>query len=134
VETGRVPSLGACSEVAMRVPCGILAGLLLVFAAVQWNDPDPVFWAAAYGAGAAWCGFAAFSPRMLGRAPARALSLPALGCALWGVAAFWPDSERWWSVAVWWPERSGEAAREGMGMMVLALAMTAAALAGRDRA
>jgi hypothetical protein len=93
-----------------------------------------VFWAAAYGAGAVSCGLAAFSPRTLGRPPVQVVLLAALGCAVWGVAAFWPDAERWWSVAVWWPERSGEAAREGMGMMVLAAAMAAAALGGRGRA
>ena len=122
----------------MRVLCGVLAGLLALFAAVQWNDPDAVFWAAVYGAGALWCGIAAFLPRTLGRGPARVLLLLTLGGAVLGVVAFWPAPERWWSIDVWWPERSGEPVREGMGMMLVAAAMTIAALVGlrkaRDRA
>ena len=48
--------------------------------------------------------------------------------------AFFPDAERWWSIDVWWPEASGETSREGMGMMVVAAAMAAAALIGLRRA
>jgi hypothetical protein len=118
----------------MRVLCGVLAVVLVLFAAVQWNDPDAVFWAAAYGAAALWCGFAAFSPRTLAWRPARGLLLLTLVCAFWGAAAFWPEAERWWAIDVWWPEQTGERAREGMGMMVVAFAMAAAALAGLRRA
>ena len=118
----------------MRVLCGVLAAVLILFAAVQYDDPDGLFWGAGYGAGALWCGLAAFSPRTLTWAPARAVLLVTLGFAVWGLVAFWPDAERWWSIDVWWPEQSGETSREGMGMMVLAAAMAAAALVGLRRA
>ena len=118
----------------MRVLCGLVAVLLMLFAAVQYNDPDALFWGAVYAAGAVWCGLAALWPALLRTGAARTLMLVSLGLTAWGVAAFFPDAERWWSIDVWWPERSGETAREGMGMMLVAVAMAAAALVGLRRA
>jgi hypothetical protein len=65
---------------------------------------------------------------------ARALLVASLAVTAWGLVAFFPDAERWWSIDVWWPEQSGETSREGMGMMVVAAAMAAAALVGLRRA
>jgi hypothetical protein len=118
----------------MRVLCGVLAALLILFAAVQWNDPDALFWASIYAAGAVWCALAAFRPALLRTAPARGLMAVSAALALWGTVAFWPDAERWWAIDVWWPEQSGEGAREGMGMMILAAAVVAAASVGLRRA
>lgn len=118
----------------MRVLCGCLAVLLLLFAAAQLNDPDVLFWGAGYAAGAGWCALAAGRPAVLRTRVARGLMALSLGLAAWGVVAFWPDAERWWSMTVWWPEVSGETAREGMGMMILAAAMAVAALVGLRRA
>jgi hypothetical protein len=117
----------------MRVLCGILALVLALFAAVQWNDPDVLFWAAAYGAGAVWCGVAAWRPTLLRSGPARGLLAISLALGVWGVVAFWPPAERWWAIEVWWPEQSGETSREGMGMMVLFAALLAAAAVGLRR-
>jgi hypothetical protein len=108
--------------------------LLAMFAAVQWNDPDALLWGAIYGAGAAWCALAAFRPALMRTGAARSLLLLSLGLTAWGVVAFFPDAERWWSIDVWWPEASGETSREGMGMMLVAAAMAAAALVGLRRA
>jgi hypothetical protein len=118
----------------MRMLCGFLALLLSVFALVQYDDPDALFWGAIYGAGAVWCALAAFRPALLRTGAARALLALSLGLALVGVVVFFPDAERWWSVEVWWPERSGETAREGMGMMIAAAAVALAALNGLRRA
>ena len=119
----------------MRVLCGVLAVAMLLFAVVQHNDSDGVFWAAVYGAGALWCGFAALSPATLLWAPARGALLVTLALGALGVVIFWPDAERWWSIDVWWPEATGETAREGMGMMILFAALLAAAAVGlRPRA
>jgi hypothetical protein len=117
----------------MRVLCGVLALLLALFAAVQWNDPDALFWASIYGAGAAWCAVAASRPALLRRRAARALMAASLALALWALVVFWPPVPRWWAIDVWWPEQSGEAAREGMGMMVLLVALMAAAAVGLRR-
>jgi hypothetical protein len=35
-----------------RIAAGVMAALFVVSAAVQWNDPDPVYWIAIYGAAA----------------------------------------------------------------------------------
>jgi hypothetical protein len=118
----------------MRVLCGVLALVLALFAAVQWNDPDVLFWAAIYGAGAAWCGLAAVRPALLRGGVARGLLVVSVALGVWGVVAYWPPVERWWAIDVWWPEQSGEASREGMGMMVLFAAVALAALVGFRRA
>jgi hypothetical protein len=118
----------------MRILCGVLAAALILFAAVQVNDPDPLFWGAIYAAAAIWCGLAALRPALLRTGVARALLVLSLGATAWGLVAFFPDAERWWSIDIWWPEASGETSREGMGMMVVAAAMAAAALVGLRRA
>jgi hypothetical protein len=121
-------------EARMRVLCGVLAVVLVLFAAVQYNDPDALLWAGMYGTGALWCGFAAFSPKTLDWRPARLMLLATVGLMAWGLVAFWPDAERWWSIDVWWPEVTGETSREGMGMMILFAAVLAAAAAALRRA
>ena len=117
----------------MRVLCGVLAAIMVLFAAVQYNDADGLFWAGVYGTGALWCGFAALSPGTLTWRPARVALIATLALAAWGVVAYWPDAERWWAVEVWWPELTGESSREGMGMMVLFAALLAAAAVGLRR-
>lgn len=107
----------------MRTICGILSVILLLFAAVQYNDPDFMFWGAAYGIGAMWTGFAAFSPGTLRWGGARAMLAVCLAAALWGVLHFWPESEHWWWTEVWWVT---ETAREGMGMMFVLVSLLAA--------
>jgi len=36
--------------VTFRIASGVFAGVFLLSAAVQWNDPDPLAWMAGYGA------------------------------------------------------------------------------------
>lgn len=117
----------------MRVLCGILCVMLIGFTAVQYNDPDALFWASAYGAGAIWCGLAALRPALLRRGPARWLVAASVVLAGVGVVVFWPDADRWWSIDVWWPKVSGETSREGMGMMILAVCVLIAASFGLRR-
>ncbi len=112
----------------MRVLCGVLAALLVLFAAVQANDPDPLFWAAIYAAAADWCALAAFRPALLRTGVPRVLLLLSLGAAAWGVVAFFPRA-----VGSTSGGPRNRAKREGMGMMVVALAMAAAALVGLRR-
>ena len=111
----------------MRSLCGVLAVLLVLFAAVQYNDSDALFWISAYGAGAVLCGLAALRPRVLRRRTGRAAIAASVVLAGVGVVIFWPEGNRWWSIAEWWPEVAGEASREGMGMMILFGALLAAA-------
>ncbi len=44
----------------MKIVNLILAGLFVVFAAVQFNDPDPIFWVIVYLGMAVITGFAAY--------------------------------------------------------------------------
>jgi hypothetical protein len=47
----------------------ILAAVLIVFAALQYNDPDAPLWIAIYGLAAAWCIVGAQRPGLLSRSP-----------------------------------------------------------------
>jgi Transmembrane family 220, helix len=95
----------------------VLCAWLVLFAAAQYNDPDPEIWATMYGVGAIWTGLAALSPRLL-RSRAANLLLPlSVVLAFCAVVYFWPQSQQWWRQEVWW---QAEDAREGMGAMILA--------------
>ena len=110
----------------MRILNGILAAFLVLFAVVQWNDPDGPLWIVIYGIGAVWCGPAAFRPAVYAGAVAAGLFGLCLLAAIGGMIWFWPDVSNWWDIDVWWPEVTGETSREGMGMMVLVVCLLAA--------
>ena len=118
----------------MRVLNGFFALALLGFAVVQYNDPDAVFWGVVYGVGAAWALAATLVPRALRRRPVALLLSLTIAAALLGVIRFWPDQPNWWRMEVWW---EAEGVREGMGLMILAIALIAAGVtavrAGKSR-
>ena len=99
----------------MRILNGILAFMMVAFAAVQYNDPDALFWVVIYLAAGAWAGFAAFRPLQLDERNVRRALLATLGVAIALMVAFWPQDAFWWRQDVWW---ESEAAREGMGLMI----------------
>ena len=104
----------------MRLVSGVLFCLLVLFAAVQYNDPDPVLWASIYGIGALWSGIAAFRPHLLARL---ALGIPlvlSLCASFVGLIRYWPETPGWWRASVWWDT---ETAKEGMGMMIVFAAL-----------
>ncbi|MEO0680367.1 MAG: transmembrane 220 family protein [Pseudomonadota bacterium] len=115
----------------MRILNGVLAALLVLFAAVQWNDPDGPFWMVVYGAGAAWCLIAALRPSAFASGAVAGLFWLCLLAAIGGMAWFWPQVTDWWDISVWWPEVTGETSREGMGMMVLVVFLLAVAVVVR---
>lgn len=94
-----------------------LCVLMVLFAGVQYNDPDFYFWGPVYLVPAAWAALAAFRPDTLQQ------SLPRLGLiatailAIVGVGYYWPKDAGWWRQDVWW---ESELAREGMGVMIVA--------------
>ena len=109
----------------MRYLNGGLCLLMVLFAAVQYNDPDGVFWMPVYLVPAAWAGLAAYRPQLL-RDPWPSIGLA--GClvlAVAGVFYFWPQDPGWWRQDVWW---ESEAAREGMGFMVATATLLVVAL------
>lgn len=111
----------------MRIINGILAVLLFLFAAVQYNDPDGPLWIGIYGAGAVWCALVAVNAPMLATAAAKAIFGVFFAAAIAGAVWYWPDAERWWDIDVWWPE-TGEMAREGMGMMIIVACLLVAGI------
>ncbi|MCG8355861.1 MAG: transmembrane 220 family protein [Kiloniellales bacterium] len=104
----------------MRYVNGFLCLLMVLFAAVQYNDPDAALWVPMYLVPAAWAGLAAFRPHKLrNRLPSLALA----ACTALAVVAaivLWPQDEGWWRQEVWW---ESEPAREGMGLMVVVIVM-----------
>jgi len=112
----------------MRTTAAIFCVLMVLFAAVQYNDPDALFWGAIYGVAAIWCGLAAFRPaKLYGRA--RFLLLATLAIAAIGVVWFWPKTPGFWQQEVWW---GTETAREGMGMMIAFVALGVALLTTKN--
>ncbi len=102
----------------------ILAVLFALFAAVQYNDPDPFGWIAVYGAVAALCALGA-----MGRAPRWALLAVAIVVLIWMVTLA-PDMLDW--ARMGFPTIVGsmkaeaphvEVVREFLGLLVALLAL-----------
>ena len=62
----------------MRYLNGFFCILLILFAAVQYNDPDFALWFSIYAMAAAWAGVAAFR-RVMGSSPSWHLALVRTG-------------------------------------------------------
>ncbi len=110
---------------SVRTLNGFLCVMLVLFASVQYNDPDFALWILIYAIPAAWAGAAAFRPAALCR------TLPTLGlglCLLVSIAGtvyMWPSEPGWWQQDVWW---ENELAREGMGLMIVTIVLAIVAL------
>lgn len=57
----------------MRVFYGVLCLLMLLFAAVQYNDADAAIWMVIYGVPAVWTGITALFPGLLANRALRSL-------------------------------------------------------------
>lgn len=102
--------------------------LMLLFIGVQLNDPDGLLWMLIYLVPASWAAIAGFKPGWLGHAALRGLLLLCLLLALAGIYWYWPTTPGWWRQEVWWEV---ETAREGMGMMIVAIVLLVALLSTR---
>jgi len=109
----------------MRIANGFMCVLLAAFVAVQYNDPDFYFWMPVYAVPAVWAGLACYRPRWLSQPLSRTLLGLSLAAAVFGTWWFWPQEHGFWHEDVWW---ESEAAREGMGMMIVTFALVLAAL------
>ena len=104
----------------MRYLNGFLCIVMILFVAVQYNDPDYAFWMVIYGVPAFWAGAAALRPAVLRRRLyVSGLVLTTVAAAA-GTVRYWPSVPGWWQKDVWWNE---ETAREGMGMMIVTVAL-----------
>lgn len=94
----------------------ILCVLMLLFAAVQYNDPDGPVWMIIYSIPAIWAAIAAWRNSWLGHKVAHFLLLfclfVSIACVIW----FWPADDGWWRHEIWWEQ---ESVREGIGMMIV---------------
>ena len=101
----------------MKYVFALLALLMGLFAAVQYNDPDGPLWMLFYGVPAIWAGIACLRPRQLTGTVALVLLAACVLAGLVLVVVLWPPAEEWWRTEVWW---ESEASREGMGLMLAA--------------
>lgn len=104
----------------MRFINAAICLLLVVFALLQYNDPDFYLWIPVYAMPALWAGLAAYRPRRLQRPAASLLLGATLAISSLGSWWFWPGDEAFWHEEVW---RHSESAREGMGMMIVTLSL-----------
>jgi hypothetical protein len=110
----------------MRVISGLFCLILILFALVQYNDPDFLYWFAIYALAAAWCGMAALRPGLLTtQGPLRGLFVLCLIGAAVGTVYYWPSGEAWWTKDVIW---DNELVREGLGMAIVAVGLVLAGL------
>ena len=107
----------------MRILNGIFCLIMILFTAVQYNDPDFLLWGMIYGITALFTGFAALRPAAFAARPFALFYAAALVASLGGMAYYWPTTPNWWVKDVWWET---ETAREGMGMMMVVVAMLVA--------
>ena len=113
---------------ALRVSCFVFAGVFVLSAAVQWNDPDPILWMAVYLVGAVIsAGFA------LGRAWPRATGLFGALVALWfaSLAPSLPGAPGAAFTSFEMQAATHEAPREAVGLAILATWMVFLAVRGR---
>lgn len=99
----------------MRLLNVALLAIMLMFIAVQYNDPDGAMWMAVYAVPACWAAVAAFYHTALGHKAVHTLLLVSMFLCAAGVLTFWPQTPGWWQQEVWWEV---ESAREGMGLMI----------------
>lgn len=105
----------------MRVLSGLFCLVLILFALVQYNDPDFLFWFVIYAMAAAWCGLAAINPYLLTQSgPLRAFFALCLIGAIVGTFYFWPSGFAWWRGGVIW---DNELVREGLGMATVTVGL-----------
>jgi hypothetical protein len=98
----------------MRIVHVVLCGVLLLFAALQYNDPDGLYWGLVYLLAAAWSLLAAFAPhRMQVSFPARIGALLSLVLFLLGFVSLASNLGPGWI--------HNEEAREALGYLICAV-------------
>ena len=102
----------------MRYVNIVLGLVMLLFAAVQLNDPDALLWFFIYLIPGVLGVLAGFRLSVLRNAFAVIAGLTAVSLA--GVVYYWPKTPDFWRIEIWWET---ETAREGMGMMIVSIVL-----------
>jgi hypothetical protein len=109
----------------MRYMFAVMALLMFLAIAVQYNDPDGPLWMVYYGVPAIWCGLAAFKPGVFAAGLARLLLAASVVAAVVLTIWYWPTAPGFWHETVWQmgltdPQAAqiAEQSREGMGLMI----------------
>lgn len=99
----------------MRTIDLVLAAIMLFFAALQYNDPDGLYWFAVYALAAFWCLLPVVRPGAIGRSAALRLAV-ATSVAAFLAGFLWlaPTIDKNWIHV--------EEAREAFGYLLCALA------------
>ena len=114
-------------SVFLRVVNIVLCLLMLLFIAVQYNDPDGLMWMAIYLVPVVWALLAAINPFAIGQGLLKTLLLLTIVASLAAMFYYWPKTSGWWKQEVWWEV---ETAREGMGMMIVSMVLLVALFSG----
>ena len=117
----------------MRYANIVLGVMMLLFAAVQYNDPDAPLWMVLYLVPGAWALMAAFRLPSTASRDGSVLLWASLAVYLYAVVFFWPQTPGFWRKDVWW---TNEEAREAMGLMIafaVLLCVLATTLRARSR-
>jgi hypothetical protein len=107
----------------MRYVNGFFCVVLMLFAVVQYNDPDGVLWFLIYAIPAAWAGLAAFRPGLLTASRPQTVAAYAvcLAAAILGSLYMWPSLPQSWIHV--------EEEREGLGLIIATLALVMVGIA-----
>lgn len=101
----------------MSILHGIFCIILGMFTIVQFNDADFYFWIPVYGVPAILAGTITMFPDSPRYWLMRTVLTLCSALSVAGTIVFWPQETSFWHKSVWW---QSEAARESMGMMIVA--------------
>lgn len=111
----------------MRAVHVVLCGVLLFFAALQYNDPDWYYWGLVYMVAAFWSFLAVWAPHLLGSSlPYRVGALLSMAMFLLGFASLASQLGPGWI--------HDEEARESLGYLICAMTTAIAVWDARRRA
>jgi hypothetical protein len=101
---------------------------MVLFGAVQYNDPDGLLWMGIYAVPALWCGVGLFWRKVFKNKGIIALYWASVVMAVAGVVYFWPLTPQFWTKDVWY---NVETAREGMGLMIVLIVLLVVSFSAR---
>jgi hypothetical protein len=104
---------------------------MIMFGAVQYNDPDGLLWMGIYAVPAIWCGMGLFWLNAFRYKTVIALYWISVLMSAVGGVYFWPITPQFWTTEVWY---NGETAREDMGLMIVFFVLLVVSFSTRKHA